>query len=136
MSKNFDAELEQDLSFVVGGQTFTMQLASPQVMARYEDEPDAENAQDSIERLNARMADFLVPGDRERWAELMASETVSFVHLAAVSRWAWEVQTGRPTTAVSPSGAGRGSTAATSSGGEASRGASARSAARTRAGRR
>lgn len=136
MPRNFDTELEQDLSFVAAGETFTMKLASPQVMARYEDEPDAENAQDSIERLNARMADFLVPGDVERWNALMAAETVPFVQLAAISRWAWEVQTGRPTTPVSPSPGGRGNTGATSSGDEAARGATARSAARSRAGRR
>jgi len=132
MARNFDDELTDDLSFVVQGETFTMQLASPKVLARYEDEPDAANAEESIERLTARIVDFLIEGDRARWLKMMEDEKVPFVQLQSLATWSWGVQTGRPTTPVSPSAAGRGSTGATSSGGEAARAASARQAARTR----
>lgn len=133
MPRDFDAELPDDLTFKVAGETFTMQLASPQVLAKYEDEPDAENAEESIERLTARIVDFLIPGDRTRWKKLMDDEKVPFVQLQSLATWSWGVQTGRPTQPVSPSAAGRGNTGATSSGDEASRAAGARQAARAKA---
>ncbi|HET9520698.1 MAG TPA: hypothetical protein VFO73_06625 [Candidatus Limnocylindrales bacterium] len=114
MPYNFDDELPDDLSFVVQGETFTMRLVGPEVLAKYEDEDDPESAEEAIERLNARIVEFLIPGDQKRWAALVEKGEIPYRQMNALGRWAWEVQTGRPTNPASPSAGGPGATGATS----------------------
>lgn len=114
MPHDFDAELPQDLSFIAAGETFTMTLAGPEILAQYEDEADPETAEEAIDRLKARIFEFLIPGDRERWGKLVESGTVPYRTMNAIAVWAWEVQTGRPTQAASRSDGGPGGTGATS----------------------
>lgn len=116
MPKNFDELLKDDLSFILGGETFTMQYVKPEVMAAWEDSPDPETAQDSIEDADERIKLFLLPGDAKRYEELRANEEakVTSHQLNALLRWMVEVQTGRPTVTASDSQPGPGSTEASS----------------------
>lgn len=132
MPHDFDAELPQDLSFVAGGQTFTMRLVSSEVLAKYEDEESPDTAEQAIEMLKARVVDFLIEGDRKRWEDLAATGEVPYRTMNRIATWAWEIQTGRPTTPPSPSDTGRGGSEATST--AASRSQAAR--AKVRAGSR
>ena len=43
MPRDFDAELSEDLEFVVAGETFKMKYVRPEVLAAWEDEPAAES---------------------------------------------------------------------------------------------
>jgi hypothetical protein len=126
MPHDFDAELPQDLSFIAGGETFTMKLVDATILAKYEDEEAPETAAAAVERLRARLVDFLAEGDRERWETLVASGTVPYRTMNRIATWAWEVQTGRPTTPPPDSGSGRGGTGATSTDVSRSRAARAR----------
>lgn len=124
MPHDFDAELPEDLSFVAGGETFSMRLVEDTVLAKYEDEGIPETAEEAIERLRARIVDFLIPGDVARWKKLVESGKVPYRTMNRIASWAWEIQTGRPTTPPSPSESGRGGTEATST--DASRSRAAR----------
>jgi hypothetical protein len=125
MPKNFDELLADDLSFVVRGETFRMDYVRPEVLAAWEDEDDDSDAdakegdaaaQNAIARLDDRILGFLPDSEKERWTSLRAREEspVPFVQLRAIVRWMVEVQTERPTETPSPSGGGRGRTAASS----------------------
>ncbi len=114
MPYDFDAELPDDLSFVAGGETFTMRLVGAGVLAKYEDQETPATAADAIESLKARLVEFLVPGDVDRFKKLVEAEKVPYVTMNRIATWAWEVQTGRPTTPPSASASGRGGTGATS----------------------
>ena len=130
MPHDFDAELPDDLSFVAGGQTFTMRLVSADVLAKYEDEGVPETAEEAIERLRARLVEFLIPGDVERWEKLVEDGDVPYRTLNRIATWAWEIQTGRPTSPPSPSESGRGGTGATSTDVSRSRAARRKAASR------
>lgn len=130
MPYDFDAELPQDLSFVAAGETFTMRLVDADVLAKYEDEGVPDTAEEAIERLKARLNDFLIPGDVARWKKLVESKKVPYRTMNRIAAWAWEIQTGRPTTPPSPSDSGRGGTGATST--DASRSRAARRAVASR----
>lgn len=125
MPKNFDELLQQDLTFIVRGETFRMEYVQPEVLAAWEDEESAQlesdedekkTAQASIDRLDERIASFLPDGEKDRWKELRARKdgAVPFVQLREIVRWMVEVQSERPTETPSPSGAGRGRTARSS----------------------
>lgn len=114
MPRDFDADLPQDLSFIAAGETFTMRLVDADVLAKYEDEETPDTAEEAVERLKARLTDFLIPGDAARWKKLSESGKVPYRTMNSIATWAWEVQTGRPTTPPPPSDPGRGGTEATS----------------------
>ncbi len=134
--RNFDEILADDLSFEVGGETFTMVYVRPEVLAEYEDERAEElhrlrveakesgdefyipnDAADTLERLDRRIKSFLRPEDHKRWDELRArtEKAVPYAALTEIERWMVETQSVRPTETPSPSGGGRGSTARSSS---------------------
>lgn len=119
MAQNFDEQFQDDMQFIVGGETFTMQWVRPEVLAQWEDEEAAEteepvSAQAAVERMDQRVMSFLIPADRDRWKALRAREenAVPFSQLRTVVRWMVERQSERPTTAPSPSAGGRGRTGA------------------------
>lgn len=115
MPRNFDELLQDDLSFVVRGQTFTMRYVRPEVLAEWEDMEEEENdtAAASVQRLDGRICAFLTPEDAERWKELRAREedAIPFVQIRELVRWMVETQSHRPTETPSPSEPGRGGTA-------------------------
>jgi len=114
--RNFDELLQEDLTFILGGETFTMQYVRPEIMAAWEDEPDIETAVETIEEADAKVKLFLLPGDAKRYEELRAREDkpVTSQQLNELLRWMVEVQTGRPTRRASDLEPGPGSTEATS----------------------
>ena len=118
MPRNFDELIAEDLSFVVGGETFTMLYVRPEVLAAWEDEEDPETALESLIQANEKIKLFLKESDHARFDALRAREEnpVTSEQLNALLRWMIEVQTGRPTEPLSPSDSGPGSTEATSTG--------------------
>lgn len=113
MARNFDEELNQDLAFTIGGESFQMRYVRPEVLASWEDEPDDEKSADVLKRQDARICEFLASeADRERWLKLRKreEEALPLVHLNELLRWMVEVQTARPTNPPSPLVPGRGST--------------------------
>lgn len=135
MGRNFDDDRLDDLSFIIGGERFTMEYQPPEVLAEYED-ARAENlmrireeakaaeaageeyiiendAQQTILDHDRRIKSMLSSADHERWDELRsrkAPHAVPYMQIKELERWMVEVQTVRPTVTPSPSGAGRGST--------------------------
>lgn len=116
MPRNFDELLQDDLSFVLGGETFTMHYVKPEIMAAWEDEDEVETAAETIVEADQKVKLFLIPGDQERYDKLREREEnpVTSQQLNALLRWMVEVQTGRPTRPLSDSEPGPGSTEATS----------------------
>lgn len=117
MPRNFDEELNQDLSFTIGGETFQMRYVRPEVLASWEDEPDSEKSAEILKRQDERIEQFLVSEEnRERWRKLRAREddALPLVHVTELLRWMVEVQTARPTNPPSPLVSGRGKTAPSS----------------------
>ena len=116
MPRNFDELIAEDLSFVLGGETFTMVYVRPEVLASWEDEEDPETALESLARADEKIKLFLRAADHERFDALRARDEnpVTSEQLNALLRWMIEVQTGRPTVPLSPSDSGLGSTEATS----------------------
>ena len=116
--KNFDTEvLVEDLSFQVGGETFTMRYVRPEVLAAWEDEDIETKSEDLLKKQDERIKQFL--GDEEqgvKWDKLRTREdnAVPMVQVNEILRWMVEVQTSRPTTPPSPSVPGRGRTARSS----------------------
>lgn len=115
--KNFDEEIQQDLTFQVGGEQFSMRYVRPEVLASWEDEDIEAKSDELLKRQDIRIKEFL--GDeaqRERWDKLREREenAVPMVQVNEILRWMVEVQTSRPTTPPSPSVPGRGRTARTS----------------------
>lgn len=116
MARNFDEELPDDLTFTIAGETFTMQLASPSVLAHFEDAETLTKAVDAIAFAQERILAFISPGDKERFQALLTDEKISYLAMTNLQKWMLEVQTGRPTEPPTPSAPGRGSSAATSRG--------------------
>ena len=117
MPKDFDQDVEQDLSFTIGGETFKMRFVRPEVLAKWEDEPLEDKSEDVLKRQDARIIEFLDGEDSaERWTKLRERETnaVPLVKINELLRWMVEVQTSRPTNLPSPLVAGRGKTAPSS----------------------
>lgn len=117
MPKDFDSDVEQDLSFTIGGETFKMRYVRPEVLAKWEDEPLEDKSEDVLKRQDARIVEFLEGEDAaERWAKLRARENdaVPLVKINDLLTWMVEVQTSRPTKPPSPSAVGRGRTAPSS----------------------
>lgn len=116
MPRNFDEELPQDLTFTVAGETFTMELASPTVLAKFEDAEDVKTGAEAVARTRERTTAFIAPGDRDRWNKLLDEDKVPFVTIKNLQDWMVEVQSGRPTTPPSPSAVGPGGGGRTSRG--------------------
>lgn len=116
-AQNFD-ELHQaqDMSFVIKGETFTMQWVKPEILAEFEDEDTADSALASLEKLDGLLVKFLIPGDVDRWKALRErdEDPVTFAQLKAILRWMVEAQSNRPTETPSRSARGRGRVAASS----------------------
>lgn len=142
--RNFDQEIlrpAEDLTFQIGGETFTMMYVRPEVMAEYEDERAEEiqrlreeqkqaeadggdgfvyipnDAAQTIERLDRRIKSFLRAEDHGRWDALRArtEAPVPYAQLVELERWMVQTQTVRPTQTPSPSAGGRGRTGRSSS---------------------
>lgn len=117
MPKDFDSDVEQDLSFTIGGENFKMRYVRPEVLAKWEDEPTDEKSEEVLKRQDLRIVEFLEGEDAsEKWMKLRAREkdAVPLVKINELLRWMVEVQTSRPTSPPSPSVAGRGRTAPSS----------------------
>lgn len=113
--KDFDAELDQDLSFTIQGRQFNMRYVRPEVLAAWGDEPDDEKSEDILKRQDERVLQFLATDDdRKLWVEMRKDEdnALPLVKLNEVVRWMVEVQATRPTNPPSPSASGRGKTVA------------------------
>lgn len=115
--RNFDEDLDQDLGFQIGGESYRMRYVRPEVLASWEDEPLEEKSEDVLKRQDMRIVQFLETEDmRKRWMALRAREedALPLVKLNELLRWMVEVQTSRPTNPPSPLVAGRGKTAPSS----------------------
>lgn len=135
--RNFDDDLLDDLTFVIGGETFTMEYQRPEVLAEYEDARAANllrireeakaaeasgeeyiienDAQQTLDDLDRRIKSMLRETDHKRWDELRArtpqdGHVVPYMQIKELERWMVEVQTVRPTVTPSRSAPGRGST--------------------------
>lgn len=116
MARNFDEELPDDLTFTIAGETFTMVMAPPSVLAHFEDAEDVTTAESAVARARERTTAFIQEGDRERWGKLLDADAVPYLSLDRLQKWMIEVQTGRPTEPPSSSAPARGSGGATSRG--------------------
>lgn len=116
MPKNFD--VEQDLEFTLAGETFKARIVRPEVIAAWEDQEIPEKSVDALKLNDERIELFLdqEDGNVERWRALRAREDnpVSMSQINQLLVWLVELQTTFPTEQPSPSGPGRGRTAATS----------------------
>jgi hypothetical protein len=114
--RSFD--IQQDLDFQIGGETFHMKTVRPEVLASWEDAPIPENSADALKVLDERLLIFLDNGNgqHERWKALREREdnALSMGQLRAVLEWMVEVQSTLPTEPPSPSARGRGKTATSS----------------------
>ncbi len=121
MPRNYDKlRADRDLDFVIGSQAFTMHLLPMTVVGVWverEKGVDAADASAFGEMCVERVGDALDDGNgaRERWTDLCKSKDApSYGELLDLARWAWELQSDLPTMPPSPSGRGRGATAASS----------------------
>lgn len=117
--RDFDQDLEQDLSFKIRGETFKMRYVRPEILQSWESENIEGAAEaDALKILDERIVFFLDQnGDSSaRWEALRKrdDDPVTLGQLTELVTWMVEVQSGRPTTAPSPSASGRGKTAASS----------------------
>lgn len=121
MSRDFDQELESDLEFKIGGESFRMRYVRPEVLAAWDQNAPADKPEEALKELDERVKLFLenVNGAAERWDALRAREEnpVTMGQLNALLMWMVEVQSGRPTSPPSPSVPGRGRTATSSKAG-------------------
>lgn len=115
MHRDFDQEfVAEDLSFTIGGETFKMRYARPEVLAAWEDEEIPDKSVDALALNDQRIKQFLDSsnGAGDRWDTLRDREEnpVTMGQLNALLLWMVEVQSGRPTVPPSPSESGRGKT--------------------------
>lgn len=113
--KNFD--VEKDLSFQVGGESFTMVVVRPEVLATWEDATIPESALEALKLIDERVGVMLGSnGQIEKWQALRARDenAVAMWQLQELLEWMVEVQSARPTESPAPSARGRGKTATTS----------------------
>jgi len=120
--RDFDQELEQDLTFKIRGETFKMRYVRPEILQSWENENiDGASEADALKVLDQRIVFFLDQnGDSgERWGKLRErdDDPVTLGQLTELVTWMVEVQSGRPTTPPSPSASGRGRTAVSSKAG-------------------
>lgn len=123
MARNYDEmRAARDLEFVIGGQMFTLHLLPLTMVGVWtEREKDVDTADTPAFTMMCidRVADAINDGNgsEERWRDLCASaKGPSYGELLELARWAWEVQSDLPMTAVEPSAAGPGTTAFSSRG--------------------
>jgi hypothetical protein len=119
--RDFDQDLEQDLSFKIRNETFKMRYVRPEILQSWENENIEGAAEaDALKVLDERIVFFLDQnGDSAgRWDALRKrdDDPVTLGQLTELVTWMVEVQSGRPTLPPSPSGSGRGKTAASSKG--------------------
>lgn len=117
-ARDFDEVLEQNLTFSIRGETFTLRDVRPEVIAEWEDEENATTAADGLKAIDTKILALLAEEDKARWTELRAREDdpVNLRQLKALVEWIVEVQSDRPTQPPSSSADGRGRREATSSG--------------------
>jgi hypothetical protein len=113
-------ELSHDMSFIIGGETFTVHDVSPDVLMTMERDEEGEAAEDkgAMERVDEQIVMFL-NGDQEqvaRYKALRARDVnpVPLWKILEFRRLLWETQSNRPTEQPSASAVGRGRTAPTS----------------------
>ena len=140
MPRDFDAGLERDRVFKVGGDSFTYRIvhwrefaqliddesarelaaqAEQKQIAEAEGEEAAELLEATMvadmERVLSRVCQYLVPEDVERFKAFATNEEKPFSwgQLLELRDWLGEVQTARPTKQPGTSSRGRGGTGAT-----------------------
>jgi hypothetical protein len=113
-------DITEDMTFEVCGEKFEMQIVRPEILALWEDEDAPESGMKALEVVDKRILAFLDNGNgqHERWKALRERDhkTPGMGQLRGLLEWMIEVQTARPTMQPSPSGRGRGPSAATSAG--------------------
>ena len=130
--KDFDELLSPDRTFKVKGEVFTWHDVRPEVLTLFEFPFPEENgkatsakAKEELDKrqktyawdlADAQIKIFLSESDRERWDQLRAREEnpIPIKQINALLEWLMEEQTNRPTQPPSPSEAGRGRTAPSS----------------------
>lgn len=116
--RNFDSEQPtlDELTFVVAGEQFQMQLCGPGVLAHFEDLGLVTTGAEAVERARERTTAFLREEDRERWTKLLDEDKIPYRTLQSIQTWMVEVQSDRPTERPSGAASGAGSTGGTSKG--------------------
>lgn len=127
MSKSFDTEeyVSQDKTFTVRGMVFQWDDAQPEILSAFSDSVkvnangEVQGDDSTWELMDRQILLFIVPEDREKWVELRKRERepVTIKQIVEIVRWLWEQQSPVPTEQPSPSEAGAGSTAPTSTAG-------------------
>lgn len=120
--RNFDELLSDERTFVVRGQTFTWRDVRPEVLTDLGDfnangdGEEAPNPNAVWEAQDRQILHFIVPEDHERWKNLRAStdDPITIRQFNAILEYLVGEQTDRPTETPSPSAAGRGKRAASS----------------------
>jgi hypothetical protein len=107
------AEREQaDRTFVLGGETFVYRAeVSYTVLEKISEQSEMIGA-DLIRSIEKSVVELLEPGQEERFLAVAraAEDPFTWEDLNELSTWLTEVQMGRPTQALSPSGDGDGTT--------------------------
>lgn len=114
--KDFNELLAKEREFKVQDQSFTWRDVRPEVLTAFEADANGDDPNAVWNLMDAQILLFIEPDQHERWAELRSREDkpVTIGQMNAILTWLMEEQTGRPTEQPSPSGAGRGKTAASS----------------------
>jgi hypothetical protein len=119
--KNFDEELEKDLTFTIRGESFEMRYVRPEVIASWREEPEHKTEQEALAWLDSSVKMFLdsTNGAAKRWDTLRKrqKDPITQGQIRALLNWMVEVQSGRPTIPPSTLASGRGRTAASSTAG-------------------
>lgn len=122
--RNFDELLSEDRTFVVQGQTFTWRDVRPEALTDLGDfntngaEGETPNPNAVWEAQDKQILNFLVPEDHERWNNLRndTDKPITIRQFNAILEYLVGEQTDRPTETPSPSEAGRGKRARSSTG--------------------
>ena len=126
MPRNYDEMRDQqDLTFVIRGETFKLRRCRPEAFGQIEEIEKKFADATTFEEISAINEERLMlllddgNGAIARWEKLRQSEDdpVTYGEITDISRWAVEEITGLPTMQPSPSEGGRGRTAASSKAG-------------------
>jgi hypothetical protein len=119
-------ELSHEMTFTIGGETFEIHDVHPDVLKEWDAEKDPESDEEVLKQLDRQIEAFLagpsqngsraVPEGVKRWRTLRArkDEPIPAWKIVEFHRQLIQTQTRRPTEKPSPSGSGRGPTAASS----------------------
>jgi len=118
MPHDYDAlQKDRDLDFTIRGETFTIQVVKPEVLAAFGDEEVPDKGIDALKWTDDHIKLFLDGnGAIAKWDELRGRDkgTVSQGEMEDILRRMIRVNTELPTEPSSPSAPGRGRTAASS----------------------